>query len=368
MSNVNVNEDSLPLLLENVAGIDIGPKSHFVALPPGEAEAKKDNVREFPAHSVGLAKMAEFLKARNVSRVAMAATGIYWVPARNYLRKEGIDVCVVGYRAFKRVPGRKSGLLDCQWMQRLFACGVLSPLRVPDDDISVLREYDRVKARLAQDCARCILRMEKALRLMNIQLDQAVNGVADATWIPIVEAILGGERDAAKLAEKLGARRAKSPSETIPYLTGVYVDSHLLNLRLAHNLYARLLDDISLVNGMIYGKLKELWVKPGGLGDDCAIPEAVGHAANPEAKSLGQIIHACPKGDLANRPGPFTPSWPKERNRARAPSQAGEEKERQRQIRELKSEAAALGLTLVAEPAAADPAVGRGAGQEKTQK
>jgi transposase len=301
MSKINVNDGSMPALLENVAGIDIGSKSHFVALPPGET--KNGNVHEFPAHSIGLAKMAEFLKARNVSRVAMEATGIYWVPAYNCLQKEGIDVCVVNPRQMKHPPGRKSDVLDCQWIQQLFACGLLSPSHIPDDEIVVLREYVRAKARLVQDCARCVNRMDKALRLMNIQLDQAVTDIAGVTGMAIIEAILDGERDAAKLAGTRDARCAKSSLEMIPYLTGVYSDAHVFNLRLAHDLHAHLLDSISLANGMIYDKLVELAIEPAGLDGDGDAPEPAGHDADPAPKPLSQIIHGYSKVDLTKIEG-----------------------------------------------------------------
>jgi hypothetical protein len=94
----------------------------------------------------------------------MEATGIYWQPTYNYLEKEGFEVCLVNPRAIKHPPGRKSDVLDCQWIQKLFSCGLLTPSFIPPHDIVVLIGYTRIRDRLIHDNARNINQIDKSLR------------------------------------------------------------------------------------------------------------------------------------------------------------------------------------------------------------
>ncbi len=122
----------------NAAGIDIGSGEHWVCVP---ADRTQDNVRRFGCYTPDLMAMAEWLLECRVDTVAMEATGVYWIPAFQILEAKGIEVKLVNAHHVKTVPGRKSDVLDCQWLQKLLPCGLLSGSFRPDDQVCVLRSY-----------------------------------------------------------------------------------------------------------------------------------------------------------------------------------------------------------------------------------
>ena len=135
---------SLPASLQqvnlNAAAIDVGAESHFVAVPEDRDEQP---VREFAAFTADLYRMADWLKACGIETVAMESTGVYWIPVFQVLEERGFAVKLVDARQLKRVPGRKSDVLDCQWLQQLHAFGLLAGAFRPDDQVCVLRSYMR---------------------------------------------------------------------------------------------------------------------------------------------------------------------------------------------------------------------------------
>ncbi len=124
----------------NAAGMDIGSGEHWVCVP---AERTQDNVRRFGCYTPDLIAMAGWLLECRVDTVAMEATGVYWIPAFQILEAKGIEVQLVNAHHVKTVPGRKSDVLDCQWLQKLHTCGLLSGSFRPDDQVCVLRSYIR---------------------------------------------------------------------------------------------------------------------------------------------------------------------------------------------------------------------------------
>jgi len=153
------------------AGIDIGSKSHFVAVPEG---VDPNPVREFSTFTGDLEKLARWLIACGVTTVAMESTGVYWIPVFEILESHGLEVKLVNARHVKNVPGRKSDVLDCQWLQQLHTYGLLRGAFRPADQVCTLRAYVRQRSTLVRGAASYIQRMQKALTQMNLQLHNVV--------------------------------------------------------------------------------------------------------------------------------------------------------------------------------------------------
>jgi transposase len=227
----------------NAAGIDIGSKFHMVAVPPG---SHPEPVRCFAADTQSLKDMVKYLKEAGVTSVAMEATGVYWVAPFNLLAAHGLDPCLLDPRKTKAIPGRKSDVKDCQWLQILFSLGLVSPVFMPDEHFVGLRELNRQRLSIIEDMTAQSNRMEKALRLMNINVGLAVSDTMGETGTRIVKAVLRGVRDPRKLAALRDSRCKLSEELMARHLDGVATDHHLHGLRLAFDSYnhfqAQLLD------------------------------------------------------------------------------------------------------------------------------
>src|ERR1035438_450841 len=183
---------SLAITHPNAAGIDIGSASHYVAVPPDRDDAP---VREFPSFTTDLMALADWLKACRIDIIAMESTGVYWIPLFELLESRGFKVLLVNARHVKNVSGRKSDVLDCQWLQQLMTYGLLSGAFRPQEEICVLRAMSRQRDMLVQYQAKHIQHMQKALTQMNVQLDNVISDIVGVTGLKIVRAILAGERD-----------------------------------------------------------------------------------------------------------------------------------------------------------------------------
>ena len=216
------------ILHPDAAGIDIGGESHWVAIPPDRGGS---TVREFGVFSDDLESMADWLIAHRVTTVAMESTSVYWIPVYEYLERRGLTVLLANAAHVKNVSGRKTDLLDCQWLQKLHACGLLSGSFRPTDRIVVLRSYLRQRQQLVEDCTACVLRMQKALTQMNVQLHTVVSQISGVTGMAIIDAILSGERDARVLARLRHKRCANDEATIARALRGTWRDEHLFALR-----------------------------------------------------------------------------------------------------------------------------------------
>lgn len=224
----------LPLLNPNAAGIDVGASEHYVAVPPDRDERP---VRRFRAFTEDLHALAQWLLQCGVTTVAMESTGVYWIPLYQILESYGLTVKLVNARHVKHVPGRKSDVQDCQWLQQLESFGLLSGSFRPEAKICVLRSYMRQREMLIRSASRHVQRMQKALTEMNIKLHQVISDLTGVTGLTIVRAILAGERDRLKLAA-MKDHRIKSDEATIAKaLEGDYRPEHLFALRQALELY-----------------------------------------------------------------------------------------------------------------------------------
>lgn len=235
---VSKRKVKLPVELQCVnldaAGIDVGAESHWVAVPTGRAE---QTVREFSAFTSDLHALADWLKACGVKTVAMESTGVYWIPLYEVLERQGFEVLLVNPRHLKSVPGRKSDVLDCQWLQQLHTYGLLRGAFRPADDMCVLRGYLRQRAMLVEYASAHIQHMQKALTQMNIKLQHVLSDLSGKTGQAIIQAILAGERDAHKLAALRDRRCQRDEATIAKALEGTWREEHLFALRQSVELY-----------------------------------------------------------------------------------------------------------------------------------
>jgi len=222
----------------NAAGIDVGASSHWVAVPPHLAE---ESVREFGAMTDDLNAMADWLLACGVDTVALESTGVYWIPVYEVLEQRGLKVWLVDARQMKYVPGRKSDVQDCQWLQKLMSLGFLRAAWRPDGEVCVVRAVARQREVLLVDQASWVQRMQKSLVQMNIQLTEVLTDVMGMTGQAIIRDIIAGERDPKALARHRDRRVKASAEEITKALTGNWRDEHLFVLRQALAMY----DDIA---------------------------------------------------------------------------------------------------------------------------
>ena len=216
------------------AGIDIGSQSHYVSVPE---ELDTESVREFSCFTGDLNRMADWLVKIGIQTVAMESTGIYWIPAYEILEERGLIVLLVNSRHIKNVPGRKTDVLDCQWIQQLHTYGLLEGAFRPEEETVALRTYMRQRETLTQQSSDQIRRMQKALRQMNLLLDNVVSDIDGVTGMKIIRAILGGERDSVILAKYRDGRCKKDEKTLTASLEAHYREEPLFSLKQSVELY-----------------------------------------------------------------------------------------------------------------------------------
>ena len=212
----------------NAAGIDIGSAAHFVTVPP---DRDNEPVREFASFTGDLQRLADWLDACGVDTVAMESTGVYWIPLFELLDARGFTVLLVNARHVKNVSGRKSDVLDCQWLQQLMSYGLLRGAFRPGDGVCVLRALTRQRQTLLRTQARSVQHMQKALVQMNIQLANVLSDIVGESGQKILRAIMAGERDGKTLAALKNARVHASDDEIARSLQGNWRAEHLFALK-----------------------------------------------------------------------------------------------------------------------------------------
>lgn len=222
------------LAYPNAAGIDIGSASHYVAVPPDRAD---ESVREFKSFTEDLEALADWLRACEVDTVAMESTGVYWIPLYELLESRGFTVYLVNARHVKNVSGRKSDVLDCQWLQQLMSYGLLSGAFRPRDEICALRSLSRQRDMLIKYQSQHVQHMQKSLAQMNVQLSNVISDITGLTGQNIIRAIIAGERDPVKLARLRHERIRASEADIAKSLKGNWREEHLFALKQAITLY-----------------------------------------------------------------------------------------------------------------------------------
>ena len=253
-SQSSTNPAELSQLNPNAAGIDVGATSHFVAVP---ADRSEQPVQEFEAFTADLYRLADWLTECSVATVVMESTGVYWIPLFGVLEERGFQVMLVDPRRIKNVPGRKSDVVDCQWLQQLHTYGLLSAAFRPDEDIRRLRSYLRQRAMLVEYASHHVQHMQKALTQMNLKLQHVISDITGKTGMAIIEAIVGGERNPRSLAQ-LRDPRIKADQATIARsLRGHWRDEHLFELTQALELYRTYQDKIAQCDREIEAQLEQ---------------------------------------------------------------------------------------------------------------
>jgi len=251
---------ALTITHPNAAGIDIGSAAHFVAVPPDRDDSP---VREFPSFTVDLNALADWLTACKVDTVAMESTGVYWIPLFELLESRGFTVLLVNARHVKNVSGRKSDVLDCQWIQQLMTYGLLSGAFRPADAVCVLRSLWRQRATLLRDQARHVQHMQKALTQMNVQLANVISDIAGETGQKILRAIVAGQRDGHILGAMKNARIRASIDEIAKSLEGNWRAEHLFALKQALAAFDFVGTQLSECDGEIEQQLQRLQTHDG---------------------------------------------------------------------------------------------------------
>ena len=193
---------SLECIEPNAAGIDVGARSIYVAVG---AERTAEPVQCFATFTEDLRAMAAWLKQCGITTIAMESTGVYWIPVYEVLEDAGFKVCLVNSHHVKNVPGRKSDVSDCQWLQYLHSVGLLQASFRPERDICALRALSRHRAGLVEVAAIHVQHMQKALTQMNLQIHHVLSDITGLSGLAVVDGILQGERDPAA-AGRAGAK------------------------------------------------------------------------------------------------------------------------------------------------------------------
>lgn len=171
----SANIKGLEMMNPDVAGIDIGSKVHYVCVPP---DRDNINIKSFGCFTEDINRMATWLRECRIKSVAMESTGVYWIPVYQILERAGFEVNLINTQPVKGVPGRKkTDVEDCSWLQKLHSYGLLKASFRPNDQICVLGSYIRHRARLIENASTHVLRMQKALMEMNLQLHDVISNI-----------------------------------------------------------------------------------------------------------------------------------------------------------------------------------------------
>jgi len=221
----------LRVINPDAAGIDIGSEKIFTAIDGQE-------VRSFNTFTNSFAEAVKYLLENGVKTVAMESTGVYWITLYDMIKQAGIEVYVVNGREIKNVPGRKSDVADCQWIQQLHSYGLLRASFMPQAEIRQLRSYMRLRTDHINKLSSQILLMQKALDLMNIKLHNVISDITGVSGMKILRAIIQGETDPIKLTEMCDKQILKNKKNLVTEsLRGYYKEEEIFTLRQAVEIY-----------------------------------------------------------------------------------------------------------------------------------
>jgi len=231
-----------PVLESNAAGIDIGAREIFVAVPP---DRDQNPVRVFSTFTEDLQKMARWLVSCGITTAAMESTGVYWIPPYEVLEQHGVKPCLVDAHGMKNVPGRRTDWHECQWLQFLHSVGLLRAAFRPEGDVCAVRSLMRHRSDLVLMANQHIQHMQKALTQMNVQIHHVIDDITGLTGLAIVDAIVAGQRDARELT-KLRDPRIRADEETIrKSLEGNWRPEHLFTLRQSRRMFQHYQEQIA---------------------------------------------------------------------------------------------------------------------------
>jgi transposase len=242
----------------HAAGIDVGSAEHYVAVPVGR---DPHPVQTFGSFTADLHRLAQWLKTCQIETVVMQATGVYWIGLYEVLETYGLQVYVVNAHHTKTLPGRKTDVQECQWLQKLHTFGLLNNSFRPPEQIRALRCYLRQRENLVQQAGTCIQQMQKCLTEMNLQLANVISDLSGMTGLKIIQAILDGERNPRKLAALADLRIQATPKEIIQSLEGHWREECLFVLDQVHEMYYTCLEKIRECDERIEKQLQAMTPK-----------------------------------------------------------------------------------------------------------
>lgn len=219
----------------DAAGIDIGATEIYIAVP--DDNRTSETIRCFGTFTEDLHQAAKWLQSCNIKSVAMESTGVYWIPIFQILESYGFEVLLVNARHVKNVPGRKTDVQDCQWLQYLHCVGLLRSSFRPAQDVCAIRSLLRHRESMVQISSTHVQHMHKALTQMNLQIHNVISDITGLTGLAIVDAILAGERNPQKLAALRHGRIKASKKVIEKSLVGNYLPEHLFTLKQALQSY-----------------------------------------------------------------------------------------------------------------------------------
>ncbi len=255
--DVGLEGDGFAVLRRNVAGADLGSKSHWICAPTLDGTGRE--VLEFGATTGELERAAKWMLERKVESVGMESTGVYWIPPHEVWERCGLEVVLVSTRDFSQVPGRKkTDRIDCKWIQRLHSCGLLRGSFRPAEKICMLRTLVRDQGILSGEQGDWVRRMQKSLDQMNVRVHRAVSDVQGVTGMAIIRAIVDGKRKPEELAELRQPGCQKSPEEFVEELTGNWRADYLFSLTQGLKTYDALGERIQAYEQEILRRLGEM--------------------------------------------------------------------------------------------------------------
>ncbi|HUN03797.1 MAG TPA: IS110 family transposase, partial [Niabella sp.] len=249
----NKKQISLEVVNPNAAGIDIGSRSHWVAVGQNA-----EDVKEFGVYSQDQMAMSEWLKSKGVIHIAMESTGTYWQNLFSTLIGQGFEVILVNGKQTKNVKGKKTDIKDCQWIQKLHSLGLLSASFLPDSDTDIIRTYSRHRLNLINQAASAIKRIQKYLRLMNMRLDVVVNDIAGETGTKIIAAFVNGQISGTELAKLRHFNCRKSEDEIAKALQYNGRKDYLFALEQEWNTYQHIQQQIIQTDKKIETTIKSI--------------------------------------------------------------------------------------------------------------
>lgn len=297
-TNKRKSIEQWPVIHPDAASLDIGASEIWVCVPPNRASP---NVRAFGTFTPDLQALAEWLKACGVKTVAMESRGVYWIPVYELLESLGLEVYLVNARHIKNVPGRKSDVQDCQWIQQLHTCGLLSASFRPEAEMVALRAYLRHRASLVEYRAAHIQHMPKALQQMNVQLTQVLSDITGVTGLQIIRAIVAGERDPVHLAQFRDPRCKSSADDIAKALTGHYRAEDVFALKQAlalDDFYTAQLQECDTQIEQQYSAIKPTFPQAGTLPPLPPNPKRNSHSKNGPEGELRQHLYRLTGVDL----------------------------------------------------------------------
>ena len=283
--------ESLEIVTRDCAGIDIGKDTHYVAVDPDRCA---DPVRSFDAFTPDLEEMAAWLSSCGVGKVAMESTSVYWIPVYEVLDRAGFEVMLVPPRMTKQISGRKSDVLDCQWIRQLLSYGLLRGAFRPHDGVCPLRSYVSQAKRLTDDRSRCVLHMQKALTEMNVRLDSVITDITGVTGQRILRAIIDGERDPRRHAALRDGRIKASGDRIAAALQGTWREEHVFALTQAMQRFDFLTEQIATCETQIAAQIGSLTPPDDG-------PDGNQPPGSPDSSRSGTDLPKAPRSNHAKR-------------------------------------------------------------------